>query len=165
MQEAPPSPPESASSSIVHFVAIVTTIVGILLCFAAFFSARNLLAESNVIFPIKDPEFHNTRYVQIAKPSTPWLNLSLLALSVGFLVSLRSLYLIARRKKAAVSSSLLAAKIILIGGTLLFAGIDFGGDYNTNQFCVMSLLPILYATLSYRAYSSPLKLAALLSRE
>jgi hypothetical protein len=141
--------------------------VGAVLCLIAFFNALNLITyHSQVIFSIKDPESYGRRSsFEIAKPSTPWLNLSLLALALGFLVSLRSLYLIARRKKAAISSSLLAAKIVLIGGTLLFAGIDFGGDDEANLFCVMSLLAILYATLTYWAYSSPRKLAAVLSRE
>jgi hypothetical protein len=134
------------------------------LCLAAFLSALHLINRSYVGFSIKNPDSYGSDNVLIPKPSTPWLNLSLLALALGFLVSSASLYLIARRKKAAIASSLLAAKVAFIGGILHFAGIDFRHSSTPGIFLVC-LLVILYATLTYRAYSSPLKLAALLSRE
>lgn len=162
MQEAPPSPTSPSSSRIIYFIAIVTTTMGAVLCLIAFFNALNLITyHSQVIFSIKDPESYGRRGFEIAKPSTPWLNLSLLALALGFLVSLRSLYLIARRKKAAIASSLLAAKVMLIGGILHFAGMDGFVD----GLFSLSILVILYSAFTYRAYSSPLKLAALLNRE
>ena len=135
--------------------------MGTVLCLIAFFNALYLITNhSQVIFSIKDPGSYGRSSFVIAKPSTPWLNLSLLALALGFLVSLRSLYLIARRKKAAIATSLLAAKVILIGGILHFAGMELEGGLFS-----LRLLVVLYAVFTYRAYSSPLKLAALLSRE
>jgi hypothetical protein len=163
MHEANPQPPSIPNNGRTFWSAIGWQVLGLLLCGFTLMGIISVLSHNHYHFELDVSRGNWSQSLKIPKAGAPWLNLSLLALSVGVLVLFRTLYLFARRKKRAVDSMLLATKATMVGAIMLFTSIDWFSSVIDFEF--LSLVMMAYAGITYRIYSSPGKLHELLNKD